>query len=79
MAFEVRYVYFQGTRTRPVITVDLETMRTQKALEVLALRWFLSIDIDTGLATVRLVRDTFGLQTSLDKLIIHEVQAQMFE
>jgi hypothetical protein len=75
MAFEVRYLDFQSTRARPVVTVYLETMRTQKALEVLALGWFLSIDIDAGLATIRLVRDTFGLQTSLDKLIIHEVKS----
>jgi hypothetical protein len=79
VAFEVRYLDFQSTRARPVVTVYLETMSTQKALEVLTLGWVLSIDIDAGLATIRLVRDTFSLQTALDKLIIHEVQAQMFE
>jgi hypothetical protein len=79
VAFEVRYLNLEGARARPVVTVYLETMSTQKALEVLTLGWVLSIDIDAGLATIRLVRDTFGLQTALDKLIIHEVQAQMFE
>jgi hypothetical protein len=79
VAFEVRYLDLQSTRAGPVVTVYLETMSTQKALEVLTLGWVLSIDIDAGLATIRLVRDTFSLQTALDKLIIHEVQAQMFE
>jgi hypothetical protein len=79
VAFEVRYLDLQSTRARPVVTVYLETMSTQKALEVLTLGWVLSIDIDAGLATIRLVRDTFSLQTALDKLFIHEVQAQMFE
>jgi hypothetical protein len=79
VAFEVRYLDLQSTRARPVVTVYLETMSTQKALEVLTLGWVLSIDIDAGLATIRLVRDTFSLQTALVKLIIHEVQAQIFE